>query len=90
MADNIKHTSGSLHGLDTIVGVLSMPSDVITGIVSVPVSASKYKGEYEFTPSSEIQEIQIEGEIATQNIIINPIPSNYGLITWNGSVLTVS
>ena len=24
------------------------------------------------------------------NITINPIPSNYGLITWNGSILTVS
>ena len=25
-----------------------------------------------------------------KNIRINPIPSNYGLITWDGSVLTVS
>ena len=24
------------------------------------------------------------------NVTVNPIPSNYGLITWNGSVLTVS
>ena len=27
---------------------------------------------------------------ATADIIINPIPRNYGLVTWNGSVLTVS
>lgn len=23
-------------------------------------------------------------------VTVNPIPSNYGLITWNGSILTVS
>lgn len=27
--------------------------------------------------------------LSTQ-IVVNAIPSNYGLITWNGSVLTVS
>lgn len=90
MADTIQHTSGSLQALDTIVGVLSVPTETIVGTVTIPITPSKYTGEYEFTPSSETQEIQIEGEIATQNIIINPIPSNYGLITWNGSVLTVS
>jgi hypothetical protein len=29
-------------------------------------------------------------KVVTRNIVINPIPSNYGLITWNGSTLTVS
>jgi len=49
-----------------------------------------YDGEYEFTPTSVAQTIPIVGHVATQNIVINPVPSNYGLITWNGSVLTVS
>lgn len=31
-----------------------------------------------------------ENKTTQQNIVINPIPSNYGLITWNGSVITVS
>ena len=49
-----------------------------------------YRGEYEFTPTEDVQTIPINGLRATRNITINPIPSNYGKITWNGSVLTVS
>ena len=49
-----------------------------------------YMGAYEFTPTDEQQVINIEGLTASQNITINPIPDNYGLITWNGATLTVS
>lgn len=49
-----------------------------------------YTGSYEFTPSAERQTIEIDQLTASQNITINPIPSNYGLITWNGATLTVS
>lgn len=49
-----------------------------------------YDGPYEWTPSDTEQAIPIGGFKAAENIIINPIPSNYGLITWNGSTLTVS
>ena len=49
-----------------------------------------YDGAYEFTPTDEPQTIAIENKRATSNITINPIPSNYGKITWNGSFLTVS
>lgn len=53
-------------------------------------SFTPYTGEYEFTPSSETQTIPIYNKIASADIVINPIPSNYGLISWNGSTLTVS
>lgn len=49
-----------------------------------------YSGEYEFTPSAETQTLPTAMRELTQDIVINPIPSNYGLITWNGSTLTVS
>lgn len=49
-----------------------------------------YEGTYEFTPTDATQTIAIENKRATQNIIINPIPQNYGLITWDGATLTVS
>lgn len=49
-----------------------------------------YTGDYEFTPTEDTQTVPISGKTATQNIVINPIPSNYGLITYNGSVITVS
>ena len=49
-----------------------------------------YEGSYEFTPSDVVQTVSIRNMIAEEDIVINPIPQNYGLITWNGSVLTVS
>ena len=49
-----------------------------------------YDGAYEWTPSESVQTIEIADKKALENIRINPIPQNYGLITWNGSTLTVS
>lgn len=49
-----------------------------------------YSGAYEVTPSSETQVLATAGEAMDGDIIINPVPSNYGLITWDGAVLTVS
>lgn len=52
-------------------------------------SSSSYTGEYEFTPNDDTQVVEIAGLKATQDIIINPVPSNYGHIAWNGAYLTV-
>ena len=49
-----------------------------------------YDGQTEVTPSEDTQVLQTADRTVLQNIIINPIPSNYGKITWNGSTLTVS
>lgn len=49
-----------------------------------------YTGDYEVTPSGETITLPTEQLMMNANVVINPIPSNYGLITWNGSVLTVS
>ena len=49
-----------------------------------------YDGAYEWTPNGSTQTIEIANMKALENITINPIPSNYGLITWDGSTLTVS
>lgn len=49
-----------------------------------------YTGAYEVTPSAEVQTLSTQNLMMSQNVTINPIPSNYGLITWNGSALTVS
>ncbi len=53
---------------------------------SVPV----YPGPTEFTPTTETQTIAVSGYRLKEDITINPIPSNYGLITWDGSTLMVS
>lgn len=47
-------------------------------------------GATTFTASAETQVYETNGLTMPRNITINPIPNNYGLITWNGSNLTVS
>lgn len=49
-----------------------------------------YDGPYSFTPSRTTQTIEIAGKLASGDITINPIPSTYGRVTWNGSTLTIS
>lgn len=51
---------------------------------------SHYEGSYTFTPGAEAQVIPTEDLVLDSDITIEAIPSNYGLITWNGSYLTVS
>lgn len=54
------------------------------------VDVDDYTGEYEVTPSDEAQTLQTNGLRMIDNVTINPIPSDYGHISWNGSVITVS
>lgn len=49
-----------------------------------------YEGATEVTPSDTMQTLYTANRTLVTDIVINPIPSNYGLITWNGSTLTVS
>lgn len=73
----------------TIEGEIVTEEIAVGGDISMP-SSPYFTGEYVVTPSTDVQTIQIGGKTAKQNIIVNPIPSNYGLITWDGSTLTVS
>lgn len=54
------------------------------------VERPAYEGDYTVTPSAETQTLDTRNLRMTDNITINPIPNNYGLITWNGSTITVS
>lgn len=61
--------------------------------IATPVShfdMPVYDGAYEVTPTQDTQTLVTDGKQMTGDVIIHPIPSNYGLITWNGSTLTVS
>lgn len=49
-----------------------------------------YDGQTEFTPSEDEQVIRTAETNVRSDIIVHPIPSNYGRISWNGSVITVS
>lgn len=49
-----------------------------------------YLGAYEATPTQDTQTFATSGMTMAADFVVNPIPSNYGLITWNGATLTVS
>lgn len=74
-----------------ILGVTSgtiRPARVQTAIIDF--GTDPYEGPYEVTPGPAAQVLLTNDLRMTANVTINPIPNNYGLITWNGSVLTVS
>ena len=54
------------------------------------VERPAYEGPYDVTPTAGGTVLQTEHFRMTDNVRIAPIPSNYGLITWNGATLTVS
>ena len=49
-----------------------------------------YDGPYSVTPSAEAQTLETNGKRMTGDVTIGPIPSNYGLVTWNGAYITIS
>lgn len=76
---------GKLTGYLTPTGTLCGELTVIGGGGGTP-----YAGPYIITPSEDTQVLNTTGLKMTDNVTVEPIPENYGLITWNGSVLTVS
>ena len=81
----------TLKSIGNMVATLSGTAQLSVGMSSPEVvQTNPFIGEYEYIPTQEVQTIPIEGLRATSNIVINAIPNNYGLITWNGEYLTVS
>lgn len=61
-----------------------------TPIIRDYVDCEPYEGSYEVTPSSEPQILQTTDKRMTGDLVVNPIPSNYGKISWNGRVITIT
>lgn len=74
------------------MGVKSPSSKASMG-VAAPIVVGllpEYEGSYEVTPTEDTQILNTKDKQTRENIVINPIPQNYGLITYNGSTITVS
>ena len=50
----------------------------------------EWAGPYEVTPSEVAQTLATRDLLMAADLVVGPIPSNYGLVTWDGAVLTVS
>lgn len=82
---------GALAARASLVGSLSSPA-ALSGILSIPtyIDVDLYDGPTEVTPGEEPQVLNTQNKTLVNRVVVNPIPPNYGKITWNGSILTVS
>ena len=55
----------------------------------MPVYPESYTGDLVVKPSEETQVLQTEHLTMPGNVIVEPIPSNYGRIAYNGTALLV-
>lgn len=83
--------SGDMVIVQTIDGNASITS-AIDGDASsfFPVETTEvYTGETEVTPTNETQTLYTAGLKVPENIIVKPIPSNYGKVSYNGSFIFI-
>lgn len=78
----VEGLAGDLAAVETIQASLNVPEIITPG--------GTYAGPYTVTPTQETQTLQTSNMMMSDDVTINPIPSNYGLITWDGATLTVS
>ena len=76
--------------LDVSIGSQGMGVSTGTPIAREYVERQPYDGEYTISPSNETQVLATKNLRMTDDLTINPIPQNYGLITWDGTTITVS
>lgn len=86
--------------MDKLAGKLSATSQILCGVLSsdsvtmIGTLSAGYTGyilqDKEVIPSAEEQTITADaGYNGLSMVKVNPIPSNYGKITWNGIYLKV-
>ena len=76
--------------LNVSVGGARMGASFGNPVTRDYVDRDPYEGEYAITPGPEAVVLETKNLWMKENLTVDPIPSNYGLITWNGTVITVS
>ena len=61
--------------------------EVRTGILDI---LAPYQGDYEVAPAEEAQVLPTTGRGMERDIVVLPIPSNYGLVTRVGANLVIT
>lgn len=60
--------------------------EVVSGILA---GGTPYPGPYEITPGEDEQVLGTEQKTLSHNLVVKPIPSNYGRIAWDGTGIMV-
>lgn len=87
-----KILQGTLETAYILKGSLQEDNDILKGSLSFGYTkpTNEYVGDYEVTPNEDEQILLTAQKHLNKNIVVKPIPSNYGKISWNGAVLTIS
>ena len=80
--------TGRLTAVSALSGNITS-SGTLAGKITATIKSAEYTGEYEFTPTDEVQVIPVDSLLMQRDIVIKPVPQNYGHISWNGSELSV-
>lgn len=64
--------------------------DMTIGATYAMSVVDDYTGAYTVTPKTTTQVLATKDLKMTDNVVVNPIPNNYGLISYNGTSITVS
>lgn len=75
--------------LDVVDDDFSYIVDPVIEIVN-SIEGEVYIGPTRIIPSQNEQILNTTNKVLLKDIVVEKIPQNYGLITWNGSILTVS
>lgn len=68
----------------------SEPVEIDIDATGYPVYPNTYTGIYDVVPKMTEQVLETKRLTMMDNVTIEKIPDCYGLITWNGAILTVS
>lgn len=70
---------------------LNIPMDGEVGIITKVVEHDlpTYTGDTVVTPSDTEQVLATADKVVARNIVVNPIPENYGRLLYSGNTLTV-
>lgn len=83
-------TGGIITAPAVLSGPLRTQARLGQTVVEYVGESNPYIGDYEVTPGPAAVRLDTRHKYMTDDLVINPIPSNYGLVTWDGAVLTVS
>ena len=74
----------------TLSGNIKTSAISLNGGAICGAGQQRYEDSYIVTPTRYTQTLPTSNKLLTSDVIVNPIPPEYGLITWDGVVLTVS
>ena len=74
--------------LDVADVALEWGSDEYVRVVNA--NADEYDGPYEATPTEAAQTFATTGKLMVREFTVNPIPTNYGRITYDGTTIHIS